>query len=248
MLVWEPVVERIRLKIDSWKAPLLSKGWRLVWLRVPLSVSQTTYSPCLLLLLLLPLLEKCFCNFLWNDVRECKKYHLVDWNLICCLIQDGGLGIRCLRSRNKVLLGKWLWRFGVDRESLWRKVIVVKHDLLLEWLLKDPRDGYGTGWWKFILLCKEFLKFIRFKLGLGVAIRFWEDIWCGDIPLKVELNGIYSLVVNKYGSVADNFEFGDGGGWISCLRKNFNDWEFEELARLLRRLEGVCPVWGVYDS
>lgn len=54
---------------------------------------------------------------------------------------------------------------------------------------------------------------------------------------------ISSLAVNKYGSVENNFEFGDGGGWIPHLRRNFNDWEFKELARILQKLEGVCPVW-----
>lgn len=44
-----------------------------------------------------------------------------------------------------------------------------------------------------------------------MAIWFWEDLWCGDISLKVKFNGIYNLVVTKNGSVADNFEFGDGG-------------------------------------
>lgn len=41
---------------------------------------------------------------------------------------------------------------------------------------------------------------------------------------------------------------GMGGSWVPRLRRNLNDWEFKELARLLRRLDGVCPILGASDS
>lgn len=45
-----------------------------------------------------------------------KKFHLVDWKNVCSLIMNGGLGIRNIRMHKKVLLGRWLWNFGMDRE------------------------------------------------------------------------------------------------------------------------------------
>lgn len=35
----------------------------------------------------------------------------------------GGLGVKDLNSFNRVLFGKWLWRYFDDRESLWANVI-----------------------------------------------------------------------------------------------------------------------------
>ena len=135
------------------------------------------------------LIEKCFWNFLWNDRLDCRKFHLVDWKLVCLPIQDGEPRIRSLRNHNKVLFGKWLWRFGVYRESLWRKVIVARYALMSEWNLKDIREGFGTGIWKFILKGKtDFWKFIWFKLGLVEEICFWEDFWYRDSPLHLEFN------------------------------------------------------------
>ena len=41
-------------------------------------------------------------------------------------IAKGGLGIRKLTTFNKALLGKWLWRFGIEENRLWRRVVALK--------------------------------------------------------------------------------------------------------------------------
>lgn len=66
-----------------------------------------------------------------GGLEDMKKIHLVDLSVVCSPIQEGGLGIWNLRLFNQALLGKWLWRFGAERDHLWRNVIVVK---------------YGEGW------------------------------------------------------------------------------------------------------
>ena len=45
---------------------------------------------------------------------------------MCTLIANGGLGIRKLTTFNKALLGKWLWRFGVEGTWVWRRVVTLK--------------------------------------------------------------------------------------------------------------------------
>ena len=52
-----------------------------------------------------------------------SKLHLVNWAKVCKPIQVGELGIRRLRSFNFALLGKWLWRYDLDTDMLWRRVI-----------------------------------------------------------------------------------------------------------------------------
>jgi len=65
--------------------------------------------------------------------------------------------------------------FGVERDSLWRKVVVTINGLNLYWDLVEVRDGFGTGFWKsFTFQGKpDFWRFIRFYLGFGEEIRFW---------------------------------------------------------------------------
>ena len=63
----------------------------------------------------------------------------------------GGLHIKVLSFLNKVLLGKWCWRFALEREFLWRRVIVGKFgEEPRGWCSLARREGYGVGLWKVI--------------------------------------------------------------------------------------------------
>ena len=66
-------------------------------------------------------------NFLWSGMGDVKKTHLVKWATVCTPLHSGGLAIRSLRTFNKALFGKWLWRFGNERQALWRRVIGAKY-------------------------------------------------------------------------------------------------------------------------
>ena len=55
---------------------------------------------------------------------------MVKWATVRTSISLGGLGIRKIRLFNIALLGKWLWRFGIEKDALWRKVIDLKYGCL----------------------------------------------------------------------------------------------------------------------
>ena len=79
-----------------------------------------------------------------------KKPHLVNWSLVCAN-KEGGLGICRLMALDKALLGKWSWRFVVERESFWKQVIINKFGLEEGgWCSRGARGGYDVGVWKAI--------------------------------------------------------------------------------------------------
>ena len=81
------------------------------------------------------------------------KHHLVGWDKVCTPKEQGRLGVRSLILVNKALLGKWLWRFGLEEHHLWRRVLVAKYGVDLGgWCTSCIRGPYGCGMWKGIML------------------------------------------------------------------------------------------------
>ena len=77
-------------------------------------------------------------NFLWGSFGDDPKIHLVKWASVCAPISLGGLGIRKISLFNEALLGKWLWRFGIEKDALWRQVIEMKYGGLVYQICEWP--------------------------------------------------------------------------------------------------------------
>ena len=96
-------------------------------------------------------LEKLQRDFLWSGLGLEFKYHLVSWSMICEPVCNGRLAIHNLRRFNQALLGKWLWRYGLEKDALWRKVVEAKYGSLRGgWCSKEVRGSYGSSLWKTI--------------------------------------------------------------------------------------------------
>nr|XP_016510137.1 PREDICTED: uncharacterized protein LOC107827506 [Nicotiana tabacum] len=81
-----------------------------------------------------------------------RKYHLVNWQTVTSPKKWGGLGVKDLRVFNRALLGKWLWRFGLEEHALWREVIVEKYDSTGGgWRTKAITTPFGCGMWRSIM-------------------------------------------------------------------------------------------------
>ena len=125
--VWDGVEERFKRKLAMWKKQYLSKGGRLTLIKSTLSNLPIYFMSLFVIPRKVRLrLEKIQREFLWGDMEERRKIHLVRWAVICKDKRHGELGLRHLKVFNHALLGKWLWRFPLEMESFWRKIIVGK--------------------------------------------------------------------------------------------------------------------------
>ena len=137
--IWNPILEKMERKLAGWKKLYLSKGGRLTLLKSTLSSLPTYF----LSLFTIPThvankIEKLQRDFLWGD----SKTHLLSWDKVRLPIANGGLGIRKLTTFNKALLGKWLWRFGIKENRLWRRVVALKFGE--EWARRTSKLGRGV--------------------------------------------------------------------------------------------------------
>ena len=137
--IWNPILEKMERRLVGWKRLLLSKGGKVTLIKSTLSSLPTYF----LSLLPIPIkvanrMEKVHRDFLWSGI-DAPKVPLVEWAKVCMPVQNGGLGIRRLRRFNFALLGKWLWRYGTERDASRRTVIEAKYGDEGGWLV------YQTG-------------------------------------------------------------------------------------------------------
>ena len=165
-------------RLARWKKLYLSKGGCLTLIK---SILSSLPSYCLSLFSL-PMsiasrLETLQRDFIWGDMGDEHKFHLVNWQQVCSPLQDGGLGIRNLSVFNKALLGKWLWRYPIESDSLWHQVVDSKYGSQWGgWCSNRVREPYGFSLWKFIRAgWDSFVNHISFVVGDGTRIMFWHD-------------------------------------------------------------------------
>ena len=96
---------------------------------------------------------------------------------------------------NSASLAKWLWRYGLENDALWRRVIGAKYgNGWGGWCTKSVSGAYGVCLWKFIWSgWWNFSKFIRYEVGDGTRVKFWDDVWCRDRPFKEVFLDLYNI-------------------------------------------------------
>ncbi|KAG7984487.1 hypothetical protein I3843_04G163600 [Carya illinoinensis] len=192
-----------------------------------------------------------FRNLLWGGVGEEKKFHLVSWKKVCQPLDGGGLGIKDLKVFNKALLGKWLWRYHLESEALWKNVIDVKYGSLRGgWCSKASSGAYGVSLWKFIRKGWDFFSSnFRLKVGNGKRVLFWHDLWYGDAALKIEFPPLFGIARDQNAAVFYSYCVSNNKVvWNVIFKRDINDWEADEVQALLVKLYSIKLVTEREDS
>lgn len=189
---WEPILEKMRKKLASWKGRMLSIGGRLILIKASLSSLPLYYMS------LFPIpkgiaeqIKRIQLQFFWRENNEKKSFPLVSWDTIELPKKLGGLGVGNLLNPNLSLLIKWWWRFFSEPNALWRKIIQGKYGYHSPFSWSDFSIPSMGGPWKQI--CSSILlnpsakriakSCVRKLVGNGDSTLFWHDLWAGPIPL-----------------------------------------------------------------
>ena len=72
----------------------------------------------------------------------------------------------------------------------------------------------------------NFFKFLRFDVGDGTRVKFWEDEWCRNCSLKVAFLEFYSFSRTKESLMSKVMWFFDGRlHWDIQFCRPPQDWE-----------------------
>ena len=255
--IWNGIIEKMEHHLAGWKHMYLSKGGRVTLIKSTLSSIPTYY----LSMFPIPIgvahrIEQIQRDFLWGGMGEEFKYHLVNWDRVCEPLCYGGLGLRKLILFNQVLfnqalLGKWLWRYTMEKEALWHKIVELKYgDSWGGWCSNSDHGTYGKSLWKYIRKgWPKFAENVFFRVGDGAHVKFWQHQWCGETPLRRRFPELYRLASNPEASVKDLASFdGTSFSWNVRFTRLVQDWELESIADFMDIIYSVAPTQGVIDT
>lgn len=107
---------------------------------------------------------------------------------------------------NEALLMKWWWRYGTEKESLWRKVIKSKYKMGDGgWTPKMEFHRKVSNIWKDIMMIEyrkpqihaTYAENAKIQVGNGNSILFWKDTWLGNISLSLKFPTLFNVVASK---------------------------------------------------
>ncbi|KAL9687275.1 hypothetical protein QQ045_031674 [Rhodiola kirilowii] len=221
---WAPVLNKFKLKLASWKSSNLSMAGMLVLVKAALSNLPVYYASLFKMpVQVVAQLERIQRRFLWGSNDEVRKIHYVKWEKLQRPKSCGGLGIQGMAEKNASLLARWWWRLVSSRDGLWRKMILEKYKFKDCYNLEEinTQDRKISKSWKDILevvkgsseVGQAFREGLQVKLGNGSKLRFWDDTWLGDSPLKVSYKKLWSLASNKKAKVKEMGIWAEGN-WL----------------------------------
>lgn len=97
------------------------------------------------------------------------------------------------------------------------------------WLTLPPRGNFRMSLQKDIEREACLLKQnCEFRLGDGLIVRFWEDVWCGRAPLCKTFPRLHIIANSKRSMVVENWVTQEGvGGWNLRFVRHLRDWELD---------------------
>ncbi|XP_018473790.2 uncharacterized protein LOC108845015 [Raphanus sativus] len=175
---YEPLIDKVRRRMLSWKNKCLSYAGRLQLIKSVISSIVNFWSQAFILpKACLNEIEGMCSAFLWSGSPHQSHKAKVAWEDLCCPKEEGGLGIRKLRDSSKVFALSLIWRIVSRTSSLW--VSWIQQYLLRQNYFWDVReDGKGSWIWRKLLKLRPLAyQFIRIQVNDGCTAFFWFDNW-----------------------------------------------------------------------
>lgn len=183
-IYFQPIVDRIKVKLATWKGVLLTIMGR-VQLVKSIVHSMLVYSFHIYRwpIRFVTMLDQWIKKFVWSGDIFTRKIYTVSWKQICLPWESGGLDLKSTRSTNSTLLLHLSWKLFTQNTQCSQ----ILQQRFLSFGL--PRNRYiKSSIWPGV---RDFLPMVNENsvsiVGLGTAINLWMDNWSG-ISLAARLN------------------------------------------------------------
>lgn len=129
---------------------------------------------------------------------------------------------------NICLLSKGIVKLYAEEDDLCSEILKKKYLKQSHFFQTFPAGG--SQFWRGLHSVKSWLWVgSSFKVGSGEKIRFWDDVWWQNCPLKIQVPNIYNICDQQ--DVIS--EVCRDGQWNLTFRRNFGELEITEWEQML---------------
>ena len=187
------LLERILSRIKLWTSTSLTYAGRLQLIKSTLFSMQVYWSSMFILpTSIIRNIESSLAAFLWKGTSLTHTGAKVAWATVCYPLEEGGLGIKNIKTWNKAATLKHVWRLLTEETSTW--AAWVKSVLLRGrcfWYMNIPSSSSWS--WRKILQSRSWCKGLFVPLiGNGMTTFLWLDYWllngrrlCDILPFRM---------------------------------------------------------------
>jgi hypothetical protein len=208
------LIDRTEARLKGWRSKSLSwVGRRTLIKSIALALPTYSFSTASVPSSMCNKLDSTIRRFWWSPKKEQGRFLTWKaWEVLCCLLEWGGLGFRYLIRSNQAFLVKLVWLILSKKDSMCVNALQSKYKVGRDWKKKEALK-YAYPFWKAI----EGLRILIsrgacYLIGDGSTIDFWKDPW---IPWK---DG-FSPVPKNPSCVQENFKVAD---FIEASTKTWN--------------------------
>ena len=185
------VLDRVKKKLAGWKANLLSMAGRMVLIHASSStIPNYVMQQASLLDKILKGIDKVNRIFLWGSSEQAQKMHWVKWDFVTKPKLLGGLGLQSAKGKNIALLAKLNWRFHIESDALWAKVLKYKYCTRQRVNLRNEARLLSSLIWKGLKKGEAtFKQGIKWIPGHESNLNFWSNCWSNLGSIRALIQG-----------------------------------------------------------
>ncbi|KAL6210110.1 hypothetical protein ACLB2K_021048 [Fragaria x ananassa] len=180
----QALADKAKARLLGWAGKLISMAGRVQLVHdVFQSMLLHSFSTYLWPSSLIKYLSTCARNFIWSGDVGIKKIVTVSWSQICAPKDEGGLGLRHLKSLNLAALLTMGWRVLTANSALGvfsRSRFSIYHHMKSRYLCSSLWHGLRVS-------LPILFQNSKWLIGDGNSVNFWSDKWL-DVPIVDKLH------------------------------------------------------------
>jgi len=139
------------------------------------------------------------------------------------------------RIMNDFLLTKWIWKIMKGSEETWYKLLQAKY--MPDGDFFKSRSTRASQFWQCLHKIKHLFKWGAIhKVGNGAKTFFWNDVWIGNVLLRINFPELFSMSRSPNARVSDILS---NGAWDISFRRSLIPSENVTYNLLLQILSSV---------